>query len=58
VLLQGEFLSRNDDDSVEMVVPLRTASSLQQKWSKSVIPLVTKLISLTNRNPIRSGEGE
>jgi hypothetical protein len=58
VLLQGEFLSSNDDDSMEEVVPVRTASSLQQKWSKSVLPITTKLISITNWNPIRSGEGE
>ncbi len=42
VLLQGEFLSGNDDDSVEVVVPVRTTSSLQQKWLKSVLHIVMK----------------
>jgi hypothetical protein len=56
VRLRGEFLS-DDDDDVEFVMCVRTASSLQQKWSKSLQPLVTKFISVTNRHPKRSGEG-
>ncbi len=56
VRLRGEFLS-DDDDDVEFVRCVRTASSLQQKWSKSLQPLVTKFISVTNRHPKRSGEG-
>ena len=31
ILLKGEFLSSNDDEEVEVIVPRRTASSLQQK---------------------------
>jgi hypothetical protein len=58
VLLRGDFLSSDEEDDEECVVPPRTASSLQQKWSKSVLPLVTKFISLTNRYPMQSGEGE
>ena len=55
VLMRGEFLSSDEDDSSECVVPPRTASSLQQKWSKSVLPLVTNFICLTNRFPMESG---
>jgi hypothetical protein len=54
VLLRGEFLSSdndNDDSDVELVLPVWTASSLQQKWSKFVLPIVTKFICLTNRCP-------
>ena len=54
VLLRGEFLSSdddNDDSDVELVLPVQTASSLQQKWSKFVLPIVTKFICLTNRHP-------
>ncbi len=58
LLMRGEFLSSDEDDNSECVVPPRTASSLQQKWSKSVLPLVTKFISLTNRFPMESGEGK
>jgi hypothetical protein len=46
------------DDDAEYVIQVRTAGSLQQKWSKYVQPNVTKFISLTNRYPIRSGEGK
>jgi hypothetical protein len=56
--MRGEFLSSDEDDNSEFVVPSRTASSLQQKWSKSVLPLVRKFISLTNRFPMESGEGK
>jgi hypothetical protein len=49
VMLKGDFLSDDEDDDSECVLPPRTASSLQQKWSKSVLPLVTKFISLSNR---------
>jgi hypothetical protein len=46
VLLKGEFLSSDDNASnVEVVIPVRTTSSLQQKWSKFVLPLVTKFIN-------------
>jgi hypothetical protein len=58
VLLRGDFLSSNEEDDEECVVPPRTASSFQQKWSKSVLPLDTKFISLANRYPMQSGEGE
>jgi hypothetical protein len=54
VLLRGEFLSSdvdNDDSDVELVHPVWTASSLQQKWCKFVLPIVTKFICLTNRHP-------
>jgi hypothetical protein len=59
VLLKGQFLSSDEEDSsVEVMIPVRTASSLQQKWSKFVLPLVTKFITLTSRYPIQSGEGK
>jgi len=58
VRLRGEFLSDdNDDDDLESVLCVRTVSSLQQKWTKSLQPLVTKFISVTNRHPKRSSEG-
>jgi hypothetical protein len=58
VMLQGEFLSSDDDnDNASVTVMLQMASSLQQKWSKSVLYYVTKFVSLTNRYPIKSGEG-
>jgi hypothetical protein len=57
-MLKGDFLSSDDDDDVEVIVPVRTSSSLQQKWSKFLLPLVTKFIGLTNRHPKLSGEGE
>jgi hypothetical protein len=56
-MLKGEFLSSNDDDDVEVIVLVCTSSSLQQKWSKFLLPLVTKFIGLTNRHPKLSGEG-
>ncbi len=57
MLLKGQFLSDDDDSSVEVMVPVRTSSSLQQKWSKFVLPIVTKFITLTTRYPLFSGEG-
>lgn len=56
----GSFLSEDsdsDEDGVVVVLPPRTASSLQQKWSKSIQPYVTKFIGLTERYPKLSGEG-
>jgi hypothetical protein len=57
----SDFLSdtdgNNDDSDNEKVIPSRTPSSLQQKWSKFVLPLVTKFICLTHRYPRGSGEG-
>jgi hypothetical protein len=58
VLLKGDFLSSDSDDDVEVIVPVRTPSSLQQKWSKFLLPLVTKFIGLSNRHPKMSGEGK
>jgi len=58
IILKGDVMESDDDDDVEYVIPVRTAGSLQQKWSKYVQPNVTKFISLTNRYPIRSGEGK
>jgi hypothetical protein len=58
ILLQGDFLSSNDEDGVEILIPKRTSSSMRQKRSKFVLPLVTKFVSLTNRYPKQSGEGE
>ena len=58
VMLKGDFLSDVDDDEAIIVIPCRSASSLQQKWSKFVQPLVTKFITCTHRNPKGSGEGE
>jgi hypothetical protein len=57
--LKGLFLSSNDEEEdVDIVIPQRTASSLQQKWSKFVLPLVTKFVNLTHRYPMKSGEGK
>jgi hypothetical protein len=58
ILLQNDFLSSNDNDDIEIIIPIRTSSSLQQKWSKFVLPLVTKFVSLTNWYPKLSGEGK
>jgi hypothetical protein len=58
IMLRGEFLSSDSEDEVEIIVPARTASSLQQKWSKFVMPYVTKFIGLTTRHPKLSGEGK
>ncbi len=58
IMLRGEFLSSNSEDEVEIIVPACTASSLQQKWSKFVMPYVTKLIVLTTRHPKLSCEGK
>lgn len=57
VLLKGQFLSDDNESYVEMIIPVRTSSSLPQKWSKLVLPIVTKFIMLTNRYPLLSGEG-
>jgi hypothetical protein len=58
IVLRGEFMDSDEVDDVEYMIQVRTAGSLQQKWSKSVQPDITKFISLTNRYPIRSGEGK
>jgi len=47
-----------DDDSVQGIIPAWISSSLQQKWSKFVLPIVTKFIKLTVRYPMKSGEGK
>ncbi len=58
IVLQGGFLSSDEeDDEVEVVIPVRTSSSLQQKWSKFLLPIVTKFIGFTNIYPKQSGEG-
>ncbi len=46
------------DDEEEVLIQPRTSSSLQQKWSKFVQPLVTKFHNLTQRYPLSSGEGK
>ena len=51
-------MESNEEDDVEFVLQVRTAGSLQQKWSKSVQLNITKFVSLTNRYPIKSGEGK
>ena len=58
VILKGEFLSSDSEDEVQVVLTAHSASSLQQKWSKIVLPIVTKFIGLTTRHPKLSGEGE
>ncbi len=58
VRLRGEYLCDDSDDDVTYVIAVRTPSSLQQKWSKSLQPIVTKFISVTNRHPKVSGEGK
>jgi hypothetical protein len=57
VLLKDDFLSSDYDDDVEVIVPVCTPSSLQQKWSKVLLPLVTKFIGLSNRHLKMSSEG-
>jgi hypothetical protein len=44
-------MESDDDDDVEYVIQVRTAGSLQQKWSKYVQPNVTKFISLIIGTP-------
>ena len=57
--IRGDFLNNDSsEDDVQVIIPKRTPSSLQQKWSKFVLPLVTKFIALTNRHPKKSGEGK
>jgi hypothetical protein len=59
--LRGEFLSSDDegdDEEIQVIIPVWTASSFQQKWSKFVQPLVTKFITLLHRHPRKSGEGK
>jgi hypothetical protein len=62
VNLKSDFLTDSDEDverakEAAVVIPTRTSSSLQQKWSKFVLPYVTKFIALSNRPPKASGEG-
>lgn len=58
VILKGQCQSSDEsEDEVQVIVPPRTASSLQQKWSKFLLPLVSKFIGLTTRHPKLSGEG-
>jgi hypothetical protein len=57
--IRGDFLNNDlSEDDVQVIIPKRTPSSLQQKWSKFVLPLVTQFIALTNRHPKKSGEGK
>jgi hypothetical protein len=42
IVLRGEFMDSDEDNDVEYTMQVRTAGSLQQKWSKSVQPNVTK----------------
>jgi len=58
VRLRGDFYSSDKEDEVEVIITVRTPSSLQQKWSKFVLPYVSKFIALTNTHPKGSGEGE
>jgi len=58
VWLRGDFYSSDKEDEVEVIITVRTTSSLQQKWSKFVLPYVSKFIALTNTHPKGSGEGE
>ncbi len=58
VILKGEFLSSDSEDDVQAIVPPRTSSYLQQKWSKFLLPNVSKFIGLTTRHPKLSGEGK
>jgi len=59
VSLGSDFSSDTDVDGDDeaVIIQKRTPSPLQQKWSKFLLPLVTKFITLTIRNPKRSGEG-
>ncbi len=56
IQLRGEFLD-SDSDGDDCEVSSQTTSSLQQKWSKFLLPYVTKFIALTHKYPILSGEG-
>jgi len=56
VILRGQEMMDDDDDDDNVIITARTSSSLQQKWSKFVLPLVTKFCSLAQRYPMSSGE--
>lgn len=58
VILRGQEMMDDDDDDDNVIITARTSSSLQQKWSKFVLPLVTKFCSLAQRYPMSSGEGK
>jgi hypothetical protein len=55
IYLKGDHLS-NEDSIPEVTVPVQMSSSLQQKWSKFILPLVTKFISLTIGIPLKVGK--
>lgn len=59
IILKGDFPSSDSsDEEVKVIIQKRTPSSLQQKWSKFVLPYVSKFIALTHRHPKKSGEGK
>jgi hypothetical protein len=57
-ILKGEFLSSDSEDEVQVIRPPRTASSLQQNWSKFLMPNVSKFIGVTTKHPKLNGEGK
>jgi len=58
VRLRGDFQLSDSEDDSDCELPNRTTSSLQQKWSKFLLPIVTKFIALTEKHPMQSGEGK
>jgi len=58
VRLRGDFQLSDSEDDSDCELPNRTTSLLQQKWSKFLLPIVTKFIALTEKHPMQSGEGK
>jgi hypothetical protein len=55
-LFKGEYLTSDSEDEEICNITSRTASSLQQKWSKFLLPYVNKYVALTIKFPIKSGK--
>jgi hypothetical protein len=58
VRLHGDFQLSDSEDDSDCELPNRTTSLLQQKWTKFLLPNVTKFIALTEKHPMQSGEGK
>jgi hypothetical protein len=58
VRLRGDFQLSDSEDDSDCELPNCSTSSLQQKWSKFLLPDVTKFIALTEKHPMQSEEGK
>jgi hypothetical protein len=58
VRLRGDFQLSDSEVDSDCELPNHTTSLLQQKWSKFLLPIVTKFIALTEKHPMQSGEGK